>query len=68
MNDAKPKLIEFSAEASISMENGNIDRNIRDFFNKSFRCFRNSQTEVESPHSVSHFKGICFIASCISCL
>lgn len=32
MHGAKPKLIEFSAEASISMENGDFDRNIRDFF------------------------------------
>jgi len=29
LHGAKPRLIEFSAEASISMENGNIDRNIK---------------------------------------
>lgn len=32
MHDAKPKFIDFSIDASISMENGNIDRNIRDLF------------------------------------
>lgn len=32
MRGAKPKLIELGAGASISLENSNIDRIIKDFF------------------------------------
>lgn len=68
MHGAKTKLIEISAEQAFLWRVVTLSGILGISFHKSFRCFRNSQTEIESSHSVSNFKGIHFMISCISFL